>query len=713
MKHAQQPTTRTAFSTMLAVLLIISACGGGGGSSSGGGGSSSGGGGTIPPQPVQYQMWECTIYRQTDGLTGLKFWGSCPGSNWTLRANQPVFGNLEACEAAIQVEKDTDPVVYDNSEEDRNRGWARKLLCAEPDTTAPAVSSVSPEDGSSGFPIDGTTLRVEFSDNMDTETITTTSFTLVDAAGTPVSGTVTYFSEPRTAHFSIDEPLTYLATYTARLSTDITDKAGNPLGAEYLWTFTAESNPDVFPPAITSRFPDTNSVCGRKDGIVTARFDDHIVATPGTFTLEDSGGAPVDGTATFGFSTATFASSLPLNDGEVYTAHLGGAVADTTGNTIMPATWSFRTELAPEGNWTPIATPASVAGRGGHTAIWTGNEMIIWGGHDWIGPSFPYTRLATDNGRFDPALDQWRNVSTINAPSPREQHTATWTGTEMIIWGGALDHCTTSGCFSSTNTGGRYDPVTDTWAAMSAVGAPSPRRYHTAIWTGTELIVYAGMDIDFRTPLGDGARYDPVTDTWSPLSDINAPAPRSKHHAIFDGQRMIVWGGNSNGTSTAVDGAIYDPTTDTWSVLPSQNAPEGFGAIEPSSVVSTGSSMLVWLPEGKYDYDPVADEVFESYDSQTRRYSFQDQAWSTVINACNPRATPNAVWLNGRLLSWGSDFSEGQLYDEQLDTWVPISPYPGMPAQDATVVVIGDSVIVWGGDRSYNNFANTGYRLSF
>jgi hypothetical protein len=45
------------------------------------------------------------------------------------------------------------------------------------------------------------------------------------------------------------------------------------------------------------------------------------------------------------------------------------------------------------------------------------------------------------------------------------------------------------------NTGGRYDPATDSWAATPFTGAsvPSGRWYHTAVWTGTEMIVWGGL----------------------------------------------------------------------------------------------------------------------------------------------------------------------------------------------------------------------------
>jgi len=61
-----------------------------------------------------------------------------------------------------------------------------------------------------------------------------------------------------------------------------------------------------------------------------------------------------------------------------------------------------------------------------------------------------------------------------------------WTGTELIVWGGYGD--------TYLNTGGRYDPATDTWVATTVSGAPSARRQHTAVWTGRELIVWAGRN---------------------------------------------------------------------------------------------------------------------------------------------------------------------------------------------------------------------------
>src|SRR6185503_18974145 len=103
----------------------------------------------------------------------------------------------------------------------------------------------------------------------------------------------------------------------------------------------------------------------------------------------------------------------------------------------------------------------------------------------------------------------------------------------------------------------RYDPATDTWSNLSSSNAPSARRGHSAVWTGSEVVLWGGSSSG--TLLGDGARYDPATDTWTTIPAAGAPAPRSGHTAVWTGTRMIVWGGGSN------TGGLYDPGAGAWS----------------------------------------------------------------------------------------------------------------------------------------------------
>src|SRR6266481_1354105 len=71
--------------------------------------------------------------------------------------------------------------------------------------------------------------------------------------------------------------------------------------------------------------------------------------------------------------------------------------------------------------------------------------------------------------------DTWRATTLTNAPTARYEHTAVWTGSEMIVWGGTNDAV-------DFNTGGRYDPSTDSWTMTSTNNAPQSRFLHTAVW---------------------------------------------------------------------------------------------------------------------------------------------------------------------------------------------------------------------------------------
>jgi len=115
-------------------------------------------------------------------------------------------------------------------------GGVTELNLTVSDTTAPTVSSTSPAANATGVAIN-TTVSATFSEAINASTITTSSFTL-KVGTTPVSGSVSYNSGTHTATFTPSANLEGSTTYTATLSTAITDAAGNPLAAAYSWSFT-------------------------------------------------------------------------------------------------------------------------------------------------------------------------------------------------------------------------------------------------------------------------------------------------------------------------------------------------------------------------------------------------------------------------------------------------------------------------------------------
>ena len=159
------------------------------------------------------------------------------------------------------------------------------------------------------------------------------------------------------------------------------------------------------------------------------------------------------------------------------------------------------------------------------------------------------------------------------APSPRLGHTAVWTGTEMLVWGGGPGAAVGP---RPLGDGGRYEPATDTWSPISAAGAPSARSGHTAVWTGAAMLVWGGSGPGVAV-LGDGAAYAPAADAWRPLPGAGAPSPRTSHAVVWTGgpgaptgpgAELLVWGGLGPGSRPLNDGAAYDPGADAWRPLP-------------------------------------------------------------------------------------------------------------------------------------------------
>ena len=240
------------------------------------------------------------------------------------------------------------------------------------------------------------------------------------------------------------------------------------------------------------------------------------------------------------------------------------AISDGTGG-CTPDTW-IATEV-------PHAPP----GRLGHTAVWTGSEMIVWGGDS-------RNAVVSTGGRYDPVINDWTaKTSNTNTPSPREFHTAVWTGSEMIVWGGDDNNG------NYFNTGGRYNPSTDTWTATSTTNAPDARSFHTAVWIGSEMIVWGGTDgVNF---FNTGGKYTPGTDSWAATTTNNAPLARERHTAVWTGSEMIVWGGDENLPAVLNTGGRYDPGSDSWTATSTINAP---AARTLHTAVWTGSQMIVW-----------------------------------------------------------------------------------------------------------------------
>lgn len=340
------------------------------------------------------------------------------------------------------------------------------------------------------------------------------------------------------------------------------------------------------------------------------------------------------------------------------------------------------------GVWTPMGGRGLAPGRRlEFSRVWDGNEVLIWGGGDPASQGFV---TYGDGFFYDPATDSWTPFSNSGAPEARRLRTSVWTGQELIVWGG------TDSFESSLADGGRFDPATSSWSLIPvSSNSPSARDRHSATWTGTEMVIWGGRD---KT----GARFRPSDGSWTPTAVTTTTArDRGGHTAVWDGTGLIVYGGELVESTTGASNARYLPATDSWLAL--AQPPMFSGNRRDHAAVWDGHRMLVWGGFGGYFSETLGDGL--AYDPQT-------DAWTTLAagpNAPTPRMKMQSAWDGESLIIWGGqnfpttpNFADGSRYVSASDSWVPMTVAAGVSEGRADDVgVFSDSrFYVWGGLHS-------------
>jgi hypothetical protein len=171
--------------------------------------------------------------------------------------------------------------------------------CSQPvigDTTAPTVISVIPVNVSTAVPINGY-ITATFSEAMKSETINTTTFTVVGS--TAAAGSIILNSSGTTAIFTPSANLSINTVYTATITIGAQDVEGNALASAYVWTFTTSALETVSPAPV--------NLGTAGDFVLLAKSG--ISTTGATAIVGDLGISPVATTYFTGFSQTLDASN--------------------------------------------------------------------------------------------------------------------------------------------------------------------------------------------------------------------------------------------------------------------------------------------------------------------------------------------------------------------------------------------------------------------
>jgi len=333
-------------------------------------------------------------------------------------------------------------------------------------------------------------------------------------------------------------------------------------------------------------------------------------------------------------------------------------------------------EAGPAASWQALPA-APIVGRLGPSAVWTGTEMIVWGGY----ARSENVGQASDGAAYKPATRTWRTI----APSPlgvQGGAAVVWTDDEMVVW-------------ASNSPDGPvgtavYDPASDSWRRLPA-GPLGKRESFSSVWTGEELLVVGGnLGDTLAKPVA--AALDPQTGSWRQLPAFSRltglmPSPG----VVWNGHEVFVMGSvcanyNSSCSPTLL---AYNPATDALRKIDPTKAP--VAPQQQLKLIGVSDSDLVFSTEGLANmrifivrYDPTTG-------SWSRKGAFAP--FPVPVGAYTQTA-----WLGDRYVA--ADGSSGlQIYSLDTGAWQTITPGPSPlnSREGSAIVWTGSDLIAWSG----------------
>jgi hypothetical protein len=346
------------------------------------------------------------------------------------------------------------------------------------------------------------------------------------------------------------------------------------------------------------------------------------------------------------------------------------------------------------GHWSTIPA-APIEPRIAASVVWTGKELIVWGGERRDNTNVVYD----DGAAYNPTTRAWRRLPA-SPLSGRASAVAVWTGDEVVIWGGyhpgVAEHA----------EGAAYEPATNRWRLIVS-GPALPNAYAVGLWTGDRVVILGGTE---------AFSYDPLADQWSTLPPIPAHegppgfdvTPSSVNTATTDGAGHVyafaIWEAvkhitaeESQGTGGA-DLLRYDESTNAWTIA----HPHPAAIPEPEESFWAGGRLLVRgdihtpgaegpgpLPETSAWIDPeTGGASVLPPDAMNGDHGFGGHFSSAF--------TGDALW------SWNAMGEAGPLrpgdasaYDVATNSWRRLPSAPTGCAEPAAPVWTGSTVIVW------------------
>jgi Kelch motif len=306
-------------------------------------------------------------------------------------------------------------------------------------------------------------------------------------------------------------------------------------------------------------------------------------------------------------------------------------------------------------HWSQLPA-APLAPRINGVVAWTGTHLLVWGGaSSWQSDA----TLFADGASYDPAIKQW----TTLPPAPISARTEmgwVWTGTSLVVFGGS-GSASTDGTGDPLSDGSIYTPSTNSWRKLPA--APlSPRFNPQLLWTGREVLVIGGDPPNL--PIGPGyaageAAYDPSTNRWRELPPMpSTPGHEVRHlramvtdRGVYVGQlwQHITTDGDSVELDAGVDFVVYDPAHNTWTKRQTSAATNDDQPPGLDGVTVAGDQLLVLPGQGWHGDSSTWPGMLGGHGY---RLDLATGTWSAMSAGPIDKTDPIGVWTGSALLEY-------------------------------------------------------------
>ncbi len=296
--------------------------------------------------------------------------------------------------------------------------------------------------------------------------------------------------------------------------------------------------------------------------------------------------------------------------------------------------------------------PGPLSQRLAADLMWTGEEMIVWGGQQTL-ESFP---PLVDGAAFNPETNTWRMLAESPLQGPKATR-AIWAGDEMLV-------LSSDGVFG-------YEPRTDSWRTVSSesmVRNVSPGR---VIYVDGIIYVWDGA-ADFHV-------LEVATGEWSAFSaPDSSPTHGDEYFGVLraveeDVIAIVVSGGRCFGMEFL---NFLKVVGTQWDALP---APSELSCSLANQTAAAGDSLIVWEEQGhtSFGFSPV------------------DGAWRPIpaIPLGGMEGPSGPVPMDDdrfMVPRWG----EGAIFDATTETWTLVR-FPGQ-GYDAEIIWTGEEFLAWG-----------------